>query len=396
MLGFAQLSGSTRIFSLDTTDKTQRPTRVDSARVDPGEEGNMTRTRLHTPIEVFAPGLAAQRSALHSLTSPPASLSPYLSSPETGWGGLVAKAVHEVREMEGWRLPAHTGVSLTLFSGGPLRLAWREVHAHQSWTELVVRSGDLILLVGHQPYEMRWRSLSRAPTHSFNLRMPREALTQTAERVAGCDPAHLTLLERAGFQDPLLLQLALAVWRELQEGAPTGALFAQDAAQLIAHQLLRRCMADSDRITATPSPASASSASSAHRLSARQLQRVIACIEDQPAQELTLDVLAAQTGFSRHHFAYLFRQTTGETPHRFVLRRHLERARRLLEAGELPLAHIAVACGFADQSSFTRAFKRLLGLTPRAYQREWAISAPSPRVMHNIARNDETMARVPL
>jgi AraC family transcriptional regulator len=252
-----------------------------------------------------------------------------------------------------------------------LRLAWREVHAHQSWTELVVRSGDLILQVGRQPYELRWRSLSRAPTYSFNLHLPWEALTQTAERVAGGDPAHLTLVERAGFQDALLQQLALAVWRELQEGAPSGTLFAQDAAHLLAHHLLRRYTAYGGRIAATPSPPSA------HTLSARQLQRVIDCIEDQPGRELTLDVLADHIGYSRHHFASLFRRTTGETPHQFVLRRRLEHARQLLEISNLSLGRIAGACGFADQSSFTRAFKRALGVTPGSYRREQAISARS-------------------
>jgi AraC family transcriptional regulator len=252
-----------------------------------------------------------------------------------------------------------------------LRLAWREVHAHESWTELEVRSGDLILQVGRQPYELRWRSLSRAPTHSFNLHMPWEVVTRTAERVAGGDPAHLTLVERAGFQDPLLQQLALAVWRELQEGGPSGALFAHEAAELIAHHLLRHYTAHGDRSTETPVTRSP------HTLSARQLQRVIDCIEDQPGRELTLEALADHAGYSRHHFASLFRRTTGETPHQFVLRRRLERAQRLLDAGELPLAHIAGACGFADQSSFTRAFKRALGVTPGSYRREQAISARS-------------------
>jgi hypothetical protein len=67
----------------------------------------MTPHRLHTPIALCAPVPASQRSALHPLTSPPASLYPYLSSPEAGWGGLVAPAIHMVREMEGWRRPAH-------------------------------------------------------------------------------------------------------------------------------------------------------------------------------------------------------------------------------------------------------------------------------------------------
>jgi hypothetical protein len=85
-----------------TNDMTQRQARVESCCRAP-----MTPHRLHTPIALCAPVPASQRSALHPLTSPPASLYPYLSSPEAGWGGLVARAIHMVREMEGWRRRAH-------------------------------------------------------------------------------------------------------------------------------------------------------------------------------------------------------------------------------------------------------------------------------------------------
>jgi len=215
------------------------------------------------------------------------------------------------------------------------------------------------------PYELRWRSLSLAPTHTFTLAMPQEALADTAQHLADDDPTHLTLVERAGFQDPLLLQLALAMWRTLAEGGPDGKLFAQCAVPLIALHLLRHYTSRGDRTAAPPS--------TTQTLSARQLQRVIDCIQDQPAQQLTLPVLADQAGYSPAHFARLFTRTTGETPHQCVLRLRLERAQQLLAATELSLAHIAGACGFADQSSFTRAFKHALGVTPRAYRRERAI-----------------------
>jgi AraC family transcriptional regulator len=76
--------------------------------------------------------------------------------------------------------------------------------------------------------------------------------------------------------------------------------------------------------------------------------------------------LAQQTGYSPYHFARLFRQTTGESPHHFVLRQRIERAQRLLKETDVPLAHIAVESGFANQSHLTRVFKQHRGLTPRA------------------------------
>ena len=65
----------------------------------------------------------------------------------------------------------------------------------------------------------------------------------------------------------------------------------------------------------------------------------------------------------------LFHQTTGESPHQFVLRQRIERAKHLLREADLPLAHVALACGFANQGLLTRVFKHSLGLTPAVYRK---------------------------
>jgi len=92
-------------------------------------------------------------------------------------------------------------------------------------------------------------------------------------------------------------------------------------------------------------------------------------------QDLSLAVLAQQVGFSPYHFTRLFRQATGESPHQFVMRQRIERAQHLLQEADLPLAHIALESGFANQSHLTQAFKRHLGLTPAAYRKDHEIRA---------------------
>jgi len=77
-------------------------------------------------------------------------------------------------------------------------------------------------------------------------------------------------------------------------------------------------------------------------------------------------MLAGTAGLSIHHFARAFRQSVGEPPHSYVLRRRIERAQEMLKQTDQPLAEIALAVGFSDHSHFARHFRRLVGVTPGA------------------------------
>ena len=305
----------------------------------------------------------SQETSMSALQNQPASPLLYLSSAEAGWEGLLAQAFHEPMELEGWLTTPLPDISLVLFAGGAMRLEQRP--AHGAWNGQYFRQGDLILRPGGgPPYEVRWKSLTAAPTQTLHLHLSQDLLARTAEEVAGCDSARLALMGRSGFQDPLLTQIGFALWRELEQRAPAGKLYAQTAAQMLAVHLLRHYTAGGAAIKEP-----------AHGLTQQQMSRVIDFVQAHLSQDLSLEALAQQTGFSPYHFARLFRQMTGESPHHFVLRQRIERARRLLQASKMPLASIAVESGFANQSHFTQVFKRQLGLTPRAYRRDRAISA---------------------
>jgi AraC family transcriptional regulator len=297
----------------------------------------------------------SQRGLSGTLTPPGL----YLSSEGAGWQDLVVQAFHEPMELEYWMTPATPTITLILFAGGPMCLEQR--HLHDPWKTLSIHQGDLILRPGTS-YEVRWKRGSSVPTHTLHVRLSRDLLARTAQEMAGCDPARLPVEEHVGFQDPLLTQIGLALWRELEQPAPAGDLYAQTAAQLLAVHLLRSYTADAS-VFEEPSGV----------LTPQQLDRVLDFVQAHLAQDLSLEALAQQAGFSPYHFARLFRHTTGESPHQFVLRQRIERAQRLLAEREMPLACVARACGFADQSHLTQAFKRHLGLTPHAYRQMGSI-----------------------
>jgi AraC family transcriptional regulator len=284
----------------------------------------------------------------------------YLSSTEVGWEGLAAQAFHEPGEMESWKIVPEGDIMLMLYAGGPIHVERR--WAHGPWKGENIYPGEMVLNWGGGPsYEIRWWSLSSIPTQTLDLHLSRELVNRVAEEVVGVELASLELVRRTGIRDPLLAQTALALWQELEQPTPAGKLYAQTAAQLLAVHLVRNYAASGGRVRGTPAAPAA--------LSERQIRQVLEFIRVHLSEDLSLDTLAQQVGFSPFHFARTFRRTMGVTPHQFVLRQRIERAQRLLQETKLPLAQVAAMCGFAHQSHLTQVFKQQLGLTPRAYRR---------------------------
>jgi AraC family transcriptional regulator len=285
----------------------------------------------------------------------------YLSSAQAGWEGLVARAYHEPGEMESWRVSPHGDIMLMLYAGGALHIERR--WANGPWQGEDIYPGELILNWGEGPsYETRWWSLAPLPIQTLDVHLSRELVKRAAEEVVGVDLASLELVRRTGIRDPLLAQIALALWQELEQMVPAGKLYAQTAAQMLAVHLVRHYTASPERLRGT-SPAQGG-------LTDRQMKQVLEFIRTHLGEELSLEVLAQQVGFSPYHFARLFRQAVGATPHQFVLRQRIERAQWLLQETTLPLAQVAGACGFAHQSHLTRVFKQQLGCTPRAFRQD--------------------------
>ena len=104
-------------------------------------------------------------------------------------------------------------------------------------------------------------------------------------------------------------------------------------------------------------------------LSPWQVRKVMCHIEAHLDRTIRNEDLAALVRLNPSHFGRAFRNSFGEPPHEYVIRRRVERAQGLMLSTDAPLSEIALDCGLADQSHLTRLFRRIAGESPRAWRR---------------------------
>ena len=101
------------------------------------------------------------------------------------------------------------------------------------------------------------------------------------------------------------------------------------------------------------------------------LRRVKELVNEKIEEELHIDEMAELAGLSTAHFSQMFRRSTGESPHQFLLRQRVERAKEMLRTPGMRVLDVAIACGFKTQQHFARVFRRLCGASPTEYRYEF-------------------------
>ncbi len=159
-------------------------------------------------------------------------------------------------------------------------------------------------------------------------------------------------------QDSVLTGLAQAVTHELRQSGRSAALYLEALAIALAVNVMRVASRDA------PSPRSRGG------LAPWQLRRATDLMLSRQADDLSLTEIAAAAGLSPHHFARAFKQSTGLPPHAWLTRRRIERAQEMILAHPaLPLIEVAFCVGYASQTAFGAAFRRVVGATPAEWRR---------------------------
>jgi AraC family transcriptional regulator len=160
-----------------------------------------------------------------------------------------------------------------------------------------------------------------------------------------------------GIEDAPLRQLMTLLMTEARQRGDLGRLYAEHLAHALVTRLYFAQFGDQNISGSAETP-----------LPGHLLRRVVDRMHDLNS-DLSLPALAAETGYSRAHFARMFRRATGHTPHQYVLQLRVARAQELLRKPHASLIDIATICGFSSHAHMSRIFRQVVGASPGAYRR---------------------------
>lgn len=272
--------------------------------------------------------------------------SPLLMKRQCAWDGLrLEHYVFRSGELPEHRHNEHT-VLISLSDGCPAEMT----------------TGSGLKIVGTQ----RRGSICVLPsglTHKAQLGGPCEhvalyldpALINRAAAAANVS-GRFEIVERYSRGDAIIANIGSALLAELDSEGISGRLYAESLANVLAVHLLRHYTTEDKR------------PQHSNGLSDHKLRRVEDFIANNFADDLSLTQLAHVAGMSSFHFAREFKKATGITPHQYLIKFRVNRAKSLLADNKLPLVEVGLMSGFSHQSHFTRLFRRLTGTTPHLYR----------------------------
>ena len=201
--------------------------------------------------------------------------------------------------------------------------------------------------------EFKWHT--RGPIEFAHLYISPALMARTALRFDRVN--ELSLVDTVGCRDPLLEALYAAMREEVYSQRAASPIYLDTLLESFLIKLLldhsTACLRDTKSRETLPS---------------FRIRRILDFIEAHLDHALTLDDLVAVAGGSSFHFSRAFKNSVGDSPYKYLLRRRMAHAQRLLMSTDWPLPKIARSCGFPGAVNFSRSFSRLLQVTPTQFR----------------------------
>ena len=215
--------------------------------------------------------------------------------------------------------------------------------------------GDFIIVPANTTHQAAWYEEG----YAVAIAIDPTVFARTIYEVV--DPDKIELLPKFAIPDPFIYQIGVALKSALTKHGTSSRLYAETLINALILHLLEHY--STTRINTFECISGT--------LPQYKLQQIIDYIHAYLDSDLSLNELATLVQMSPHYFSRLFKETTGFTPHQYVIRCRIERAKDLLKQGKLSIAEVAKEVGFVDQSHLNRYFKRQLGITPKNYSQQY-------------------------
>jgi AraC family transcriptional regulator len=271
---------------------------------------------------------------------------PALSSSSVRWAGMAV----EDYSIPACVIPRHEHLEnfLHVILHGSEKY---QVLTHGKVLDFRAGAGTTFILPRGTIDEVSWKGPTRRIAVAIHPSLLVNALDETAHE------REIELAEHWNLMDSNIMAVLLALTADLDGGSPAGRLYGESLSNALAIYLLKRYTVR--RYTPVLYRGG---------LPGYRLRRVLDHIGDNLAEDLSLSQLAAVAGMSPHYFAELFKRSTGQSPHKYVLLQRLERAKEGLCDTRRSVLEVALDVGFQNPSHFARVFRKFVGASPSEFQ----------------------------
>ena len=233
-----------------------------------------------------------------------------------------------------------------------------EPHRVENWRDgehriFLFGAGEIVVTPAGVRSGWRWHGRSKV----IVVTLDPDRFQRFAEHEAGVVLTGAQLQDRPHFSDPDLCDAAVQLRDALEHDDIGSSVIYESLARIFLVKLIRGYGHRPEEPIENTG------------FSAKDYGRVLDYIERNYAQEIGVEDLAREAHLSPSHFSRLFKKSLDQSPHQFLMKYRVERAKDLLvREPDRPLAQVAVSTGFSDQAHFSRTFKRFTDTTPTAYR----------------------------
>lgn len=277
-------------------------------------------------------------------------------------GGFLAKTEIAVTEIRDDRSRPGRNAPIAAEDAFLVCLLLRDFPRHRGWWEdgrKVASSDNAAGLTLIHDLKRDPRIDFEHPHHSIHFHISRRTLELIADDANARPIGDLRYAPGKGVDDPVLRGLGDALRPAFDRPDEVNRIFLDHLTMAAAVHVAQRF-----------GGLQPSSRGSTGGLAAWQVRKAKDLLDGHLDGDLSLAEIARSCGLSAGHFSRAFKQSTGFAPHRWLLQRRVETAKRMLSGSDTPLGEVALACGFADQSHFTRIFSRVVGCSPGRWRHD--------------------------